>query len=313
MTHPQVPEWAAPLTLQQYADFTGAVEDYFKNWDIPIRIEDGNVLPEHDFFGHRRFGLGNILQICAQAPNESYATIVYRHFDAMVSAYKFEKEFNASTADFERVREYLGSRLYARDYIGHVGDAAVYGQEIGSHVVEVLVFDLPQSVRNVQATTLEQWGKSRAELFALGRQNMRDKYTMNIQAVPVEGTDDRFWFVQSEHFFAPNILFNLSDYPHLVGRHGAIVGIPQRHVAFTYPIEDMGVVTMLHRLLPAAVGMYNDGPGAITPNLLWYSPAGKFYDITITQVDDRLSVSPAPGFVELLNRLATIANPERDN
>ena len=302
--HPNlnVPEWAAPLTLQQFADFRGALEDYFKNWDIPVEVKDGFVLTGREFFGHRRFGLGNLRQICAQMPNERYLAIVTGHFDALVSAYKFEKEFDANSADFEKIREFIGARLYHRDSIGMVGEAAVLGQHIGESVVEVLVFDLPQSVRNVQAKFLDTWGKSRETLFALGRQNIRAKYATDLKPIAVE--DMEFHFAQGDHFFVPNIVLHLEEYPHLIGTHGTLLAMPHRHTTMLYPIENDQLMAMMHRLIPAAHGMNSEGPGAVSPHLYWYSK-GVFHEITIEQVDQQLSVTPPPEFVELLNELAT--------
>ena len=79
----------------------------------------------------------------------------------------------------------------------------------------MIVFDLPEAVTNIKPEQAEKWGRPYEELFKLGLQNIRNNYRVNI--TNEKFLDFHIWFVQSNHFYSPNIVFELHERQGLIG------------------------------------------------------------------------------------------------
>src|SRR5690606_37707118 len=100
----------------------------------------------------------------------------------------------------------------------------------------------------------------------------------------------------------PNIVFDIENRKELIGSKGSLVGLPHRHSAIIYPIENLEVVKAINGLIPTIYGMNQEGPGSLSNNLFWYK------DKTFTQLpykidEGKLQFFPPNNFVELLNEL----------
>ena len=62
---------------------------------------------------------------------------------------------------------------------------------------------------------------------------------------------------------SPNVSFSTlnDENKHLVGTHGALVGLPHRHIALIYPIENISVMGAINTLIPVIYGMFGERPG----------------------------------------------------
>lgn len=297
-TGEEVPAWAAFFEKEEYRYFLECIYDYFRRKKIAIQMEDGIIRTEDESLG--QMGLRNIAQLCRQIGKGEWSAAIGEHFDSLIDSYAFSREFEKYQNDYGYVRPYLGVRLYPASSVASIGVDNVIGDYFTDDIFRMLVYDFPQSVHNVQPSHPAVWNKSVEELLETGKNNIRQNYDFAIQAHSLG--DVEVYFAEGEHFFVPNIVFDLENQPLLTGTHGALVGLPHRHAALFYPIEDMKVVTALNTLIPVVKGMYDEGPGALSKEVLYYRN-GRFTPIPYRMEDNTLSITPPETFVEMLKYL----------
>lgn len=295
-----VPEWASFFDEKEYSLFINEIDNYLKNLNIQYEIGDGQIHVNETEFGFGNLGLMNVAQVCKQEDKKYYKEIITEHFNSLIRAYKFDKEFEKIADNFEEVKKYIGVRLYDNEYVAHIGKELTIGKEFAGNINSMIVFDFPDSVLSIKPEQTTAWNKTIDELFEIGVSNIRSKYPLTI-------TKEAFgefsiWFVQGEHFFTPNIVFDIENRQELIGSKGSLVGLPHRHSAIIYPIENLEVVKAINGLIPTIYGMNQEGPGSLSNNLFWYK------DKTFTQLpykidEEKLQFFPPDNFVQLLNEL----------
>ncbi|QQO07721.1 hypothetical protein [Breznakiella homolactica] len=295
-----VPEWASFADEEQYTAFMAAVENYLIDHGISYTLEGGFVNAEEDYFGSPRLGLQNMLQYCVQNPVETYMDMVKNQFDTTRENHLFNEEFKKIEDDFEKVKEYIGVRIYDSGYMANISGDAVLAREISENLFAMLIFDQPYSVSNIPPAKLEKWNKTADELFEFGIHNMRDHYPVPINEQDFEGF--RIWYASVGHFFVPNIIFDLKDRPELLGSKGALIGIPHRHAVIIYPIEDAEVLQAINVLLPTVYNMCVQGPGSISSSLYWYHD-GELTELPCGVQDQSLAFYPPENFIQFIQTL----------
>ncbi len=295
-----VPEWAAFFNNNEYVSFLQAVDAYFKKENLAYECTDGMVTVGVNDFGFSMLGLTNIAQVCKQNKPRNYERLVYEHFQSMARANQFDAEFATIVHDYDSVKHYIGVRLYPIDYAAQIGKESTIGKDYAGDIYAMLVFDLPDSVINVRPEQAEKWGKGMDELFEVGLQNCKNKYQFDISLQKFSSI--RVWFVQGDHFFTPNVVFDLGNYPKLIGTKGTLIGIPHRHSVVLYPIENLEVVTAINQLIPTIYGMNAEGPGSISNNLFWYYE-GQVENLPYTIEDNKLQFFPPDNFMKMLQTL----------
>ena len=114
--------------------------------------------------------------------------------------------------------------------------------------------------------------------------------------------DFKIWFVQSDHFYASNIILDKKGLTKYIGSKGALIGIPHRHAVLIYPIENLEVAKAINTMIPITKGMYSDGPGSISSHLFWYN-GGELIDLPYEISDKKLKFTPPESFLTMLNTL----------
>lgn len=296
----EIPNWASFFEDSEYSTFIYEIENYFKKLNIEIEIFDGIIVVTENELGLSNLGLSNVAQNCKQDKPKKYKDIIKNHFDSLIEANKFEIEFEKIADNFEKVKKYIGVRLYNKEYIDYVGKEFAIGKEFEGDIYSMIVFDFPHSIANIKPEQINKWGKSIDELFEIGLQNIKDKY-------PLQITKERFnifdiWFANSDHFFTPNIVYDLENRKELTGSKGLLIGIPHRHSAIIYPIENLEVVKAINGIFPAIYNMNIEGPGSLSNKVFWYIE-GTFIEIPYNMEDGKLQLFPPDNFLKLLNEL----------
>ena|ERR1051326_227387 len=295
---PPVPDWANFFTPEEYAHFLKAVDAYFKNKKLDYELDDGMVKLKTNEFGFGNLGLTNVAQICQQRKTNEYAKIVSQHFDSMANANKFNTEFEKIVGDFEKVKEYIAVRLYPAGYTAHIGKNNTLGKDLAEDIYAMLVFDLPYSVMNVRPEQADKWNKTNEELFNIGVENIKNKYEFDVSEQDLRGI--KIWFVHGDHFFTPNIVLDLANRKNLLGRKGALIGIPHRHAVIIYPIETVELIKAINEVIPLTHFMNQKGPGSISAHVFWYHD-GVLEDLPYKIEEQKLQFYPPEKFVGLLN------------
>ncbi len=298
---PKVPEWANFLTSSEYEKFLESIEKYFKNKGIAYELSDGVIHVKNDDFGFNQLGLSNVAQLCKLEGIAKCENVVKEHFDGMVQAHQFDIEFKKIIDDFEKVKDYIGVRLYNDGYLEQVNNDITITKNVAPGIHEMLIFDMPHAVTSIQPDQVVKWGKTSQELFTIGENNIREKYSFNISQE--QFGDFKIRFVQADHFFVPNILLEMDQYPGLVGSQGSLVGVPHRHAAIIYPIENLEVVNVINQLIPTIKGMYAEGPGSLSAKLYWLKKDGTIIELPSEISEKKLKFIPPEEFVNMLNTL----------
>lgn len=296
-----VPEWASFFNAEEYRSFLSLVTAYFRQRNLQAEIEDAVVRVHDSTLQLDQMGLLNIAQLCRQLEPGEWQEAVTRHFDSLIDSRKFSAEFEKYGDDFSFAQPYLGVRLYAAESIAAIGVEKVSGDYLTEDIFRMLVYDFPQSVQNVPPSQSARWQKSTEELFETGRSNIRNNYEFNIQELKLGELDVKF--VDGEHFFVPNIILDIENYPELIGTHGSLLAVPHRHVAIVYPIESAEVIAAFNNLIPVVSGMYEEGPGSVSDNIILYQK-GVYTKIPYSIDGDKITVTPPQNFIDLLNYLS---------
>lgn len=295
-----IPQWASFFDNKEYSVFIEELDNYFKSLNSGYELGAGQITVKENEFGSDSFGLTNLAQVCKQRGKRYYKEIIAEHFNSMIRANKFDREFKKIADNFEEVKKYIGVRLYDNDYVAHVGKENTIGKAFAGDIYSMIVFDFPDAILSIQPEQTTAWNKTTDELFEIGISNIKSRYPLTI----TKETFGKFgvWFVQGEHFFTPNIVFDIENRKELIGSKGSLIGLPHRHSAIIYPIEGLEVVEAVNKLIPAIHGMNQEGPGSLSDNLFWYN------DKTFTQLpykikEGNLQFFPPDDFVGLLNGL----------
>lgn len=296
----EIPEWASFFDNKEYSAFINELDNYFKSLNIGYELSDGQVEVETNEFGFNVLGLINVAQVCKQEEKKYYKEIITEHFSAMIRANKFDKEFEKIADDFEKVKQYIGVRIYDNEYVAHIGKENTIGKDFAGDIYSMIVFDFPDRVSNIKPDQTKAWNKTTDELFEIGTSNIKAKYPLTI-------TKESFgafsiWFVQGEHFFTPNIVFDIENRKELIGSKGSLVGLPHRHSAIIYPIENLEVVKAINGLISTIYGMNQEGPGSLSNNLFWYKDKA-FTQLPYKIEEEKLQFFPPDNFAEVLNEL----------
>lgn len=297
----KIPEWASFFDIKEYTLFIKEVENYFKSLNIQFKIGNGQVDVNENEFGFSNLGLVNVAQVCKQDDQKHYKEIIIEHFNSMIRANKFDKEFEKIANNFEEVKKYIGVRLYDNEYVAYVGKENTVGKDFAGNIYSTIVYDFPDSVLSIKPEQIIPWKKTVDELFEIGIANIKANYPLSITKQAFG--EFSIWFVQGEHFFTPNIVFDIENrQEELIGSKGSLIGLPHRHSAIIYPIENLEVVKAINGIIPTIYGMNQEGPGSLSNNLFWYN------DKTFTQLpykieEGKLQFFPPENFIELLNEL----------
>jgi hypothetical protein len=296
-----VPEWAEFFDAKEYEEFIKRVDEYFRKLNVKYDIAPGQILLDgENEFDCSSLGLVNVAQVCKQNGPGHYKAIIKEHFNRMIQSARFQKKFDEIADNFEQVKDYIGVRLYDKEYTDLLTEENRIGKHISGDVSALVVFDFPDSVVNVKPEQTTAWNKTKEELFEIGLENIRAKYPFEITKEPFG--EFRIWFVQGNHFFVPNIIFDLEHKKELIGSKGALIGLPHRHAAIIYPIENLEVLKAINGLIPAIHGMFIEGPGSLSNNLFWYKD-NTFTHLPYKIDDKKLQFFPPDEFVDLLNEL----------
>jgi hypothetical protein len=245
-------------------------------------------------------GLGNLAQMCSQAPAAQWPEIVARHL-----ALSRPDRLSALAADltgaaFDGIAEHLAVRLYPGDYLAAGGRVHVVHRTDLPGTLTLLVVDSPASVIALPAPLAERWGQPRERLFELAIANVARLSTSRWQQLSVPpGVGAPLHCLSGDHYVTSHLLRPDPGLP-VVGASGNLVAAPHRGALFSLPIDGAVAPFAIEALLTFSIGMFHDGPGSITPHLFWRTPAGSYELQQGCREGTRYRLAPSPGFAPLL-------------
>jgi hypothetical protein len=299
-----IPEWATFFSEKEYSVFSKAVDSYLKGkLKLVYEIRDGVVEIQDNQYGLSNLGLMNVAQMCRQGKVEQYSQIVEYHFNLIREANAFKASFQKIEKDFDQVRQYIAVRIYDLDYIEAVGMEHVISRDFAESLHAVLVYDFPSAIENIRPEKSASWNKSLDELFDIGIENVRKNYGFDVKPAELGADKDILYFCETEHFFAPNVLFDIEKHSQIVGKSGSLIAVPTRHLAVIYPINDLNVVRVSNLFFGFVRSIFENNPGSLTQKIYWYHD-GNFIHLPYEHENDRIKFFPPQEYLDELNRLA---------
>lgn len=303
----ETPTWARVLGPQGYHTFVALVENYFASRQITVQLDmkEGLLRPQvNDAEQSSVFGLQNIAQACSQADRDQWHDLIHSHFDCIFAASDDQNALRIDVSDFDKVRDNVRARLYPLELEQQSVETVHRDGPEGT--LEVIVVDLPKSVRTVSRSEAAEWGMSRDALFELGRRNLAERTSVQMHTVEIQAGIELLAFMGDAYYAASHALILDQHVPGDLP-HGALVGIPRRDVLLVHPIRNIGAADAISSMLQAILHWHAEGPGSLSPLLYWYR-AGEFITLTYTIEDNALDFTPPLEFLDMLKMLSERAS-----
>ena len=301
-----VPDWAKFFAPAEYLAFLEALSLELDCRGLRFELGDGTVHVAPPGGEESDYGLLNLAQTCHATSRTEWPSTIREHFDNAFRSSRDAQEIDAKADSLDNVRAWLKVRLYHTDYLSQMGGSGLVHRRPAEGLIETLVYDLPGSVRTVPPDHVRSWGLPEAELFRLGLANVRsERPGPLVQSFDVgKGAVIRA-LVGDSFFTASHILF-LEEHLGGTPEFGALVAVPHRHAALFYPISDLGVMAAVNSMIPIAFGMYQEGPGSLSPGIYWWRP-GRLRLLPTKVTAQSITFSPPDEFVaEVLDRLPDV-------
>lgn len=198
----------------------------------------------------------------------------------------------------ERLPKRIRPKLWARAEIAE-HEAVLQLRPLADDLAAVLCIDLPTTVQNVRPEDVEAVGLPVEELWRRALTQLDDGEP--VERVPLDEAR-RVEIIASDSQFLATRVLDLEKLIGPIGKHGALLALPHRHMVMVHTIEDgPTLLEAVDILVPVAARAHADGPGALSPHLYWWH-GGELERIPVD--GEATSITPPPGFVELLSALS---------
>lgn len=300
---PDTPRWAPYFTPAQQQRFEDLVSAHFAQRGTSVTWGHGMVR-----IGEQDCGLDNLAQICIQIPEDEWAGAVAAHFDGLANAARESEELDAYEHDFEWMVAKLRVRLYPPDMQlaedVPTGEWGTWREDL-EDTRSTLVVDLPSTVVSLRSELPKLWGRRRDELFARAMQNVAAECPVEVEEVELDKKQGvRATMLSADHVFVASHALRLDAWPMVVGPHGTLFCVPNRHTLIAVPVTNVSsALAAVQHLLALALRMFEAGPGSTSPHVYWRTPTGSFAAARGNLEGRNLQVMPSDAFAELLNGL----------
>jgi hypothetical protein len=292
-----VPEWAAFMGPDEYAEFRRLTDDWLRGHvDEFHEMEEGALELSAGAGGPMMVGLTDLAQKCHLVQRAEWATLIEERLGGTIAR---ASSVSLQQLKFEDVQSVLKVRIYPEDYAPPDRGQMLISRPVAPGMQAAVAVDFPETVVTVHPDYLTQWGQSADELFELGLANVR------AQDVPDEDVigDTSVHLLSGDSFFVATRILMLEEHLKPTPEYGALVIVPNRHAVLFRPIEDASIVEAVGLLLGVADAQFRQGPGSISSSLYWWKD-GRLTLLPSEMKEREIHFSPPDEFIEMLNVLA---------
>lgn len=281
--------------------FILSVQAYFvhKQIDVDLDIERGVARPLDPPYASSAFGLQTLTQLCAVRAEPEWPALITTHFDAILAAPKGQNPLDIDMRQLRDHAAHLRVRIYPEDIADYFKTLVARAGPPGTY--EVLVLDLPHSVRTVSREEADLWGVGIDALFDLGRRNLAALPPLIAQSLTLPLRQSLVALSGDTYYAASHALF-LPRYLPTHARHGALFSIPRRDILLYHVIESIGMIDAAGALMQVTLGMHTEGPGSVSPHLYWHHQ-NEIVDLPYLIDDGVLHVDAPEAFQALIDVL----------
>jgi hypothetical protein len=295
--------WAGLISQSQFEKLISLVEADLRARKLTATISpDGSLKIQQEPYDAGSFGLDNLVQKCRLAAEDKWAGIVHEHFDGLIADVQEDVRLRERLRKADNALPLLAVRLYGEDAVPAEAKKDLVWRTDLAGTITVLVLDLPTSLRSVTRDQADGWRLKDADLFDRALKNAKQ----NVPASEVEDAlpgGGRLIAIVGDNLLVSSHALLLAEHPKAVGKAGALVGVPTRHIVLCHPINDASAQSAMEALVPTIRSLHREGPGSTSEQLYWYHD-GRFTPIPGT-VDARgVTVNPPEELKRALEGLA---------
>jgi hypothetical protein len=296
-----LPFWGEPLeTPERLKRFMELVAGYFEAAGEEIEFDDDAVVLGDPAGEGQVLGLGNLVRYCAAAPPDVWPEIVAKHFEQVMTVEDSEPLLNWEEASRRLVVRLMEGFEFPPEF-----DTRARAQHLPG-VETVLMLDMGPSTRSVTAEELDAWGQSTERLVEVALDNIEALGEPMVEPLDEEDPAGPRAVTGEDEvgFHLAGRVLRLSNIGGVVGRYGALVGIPCRGVVFAAPIGSAAALTeAVGKLGVLTVKMFMGEAGTVSPALFVYRPGKPWLRIDCELTEEGLGVYPSDEAMEFLNAL----------
>lgn len=289
----QIPSWCSWFTPDQWEQFHETVSRTLADQGeaVPADEPDTVTITQMDG-GTFELGLAYVADMVRHLPPTQWRPKIAAYFDdqrAQAEALRREV-FGRS---LEHVRQMVRPRLLCRDLVPR--RSGLLMRELGADLVALLEVEAPRTRHFVRATDLDQWGVLPEHLWETAASNLRRED----HGISRKGSFS--WVTGSSRYVASHVL-RLAE---LVGHStpfGVLVAVPHPDMVLFHPVRDVESVMVLRQLPSAVASFYGGQFGALSPKVYWWLD-GVFEHVTVTDVDNQVTINGSERVTAVLNRL----------
>jgi hypothetical protein len=296
MKYDTVPQWAKFFSLEEFNSFIEQVESYFGDAKQELNVEEGTISAIGKKWPKGKMGLHNISRFCKENEPKNWKILIQNHFDRMAELTKEDETLKKIVNDFDKVSKHLALRIYPVEVVHKSFTTAIYREDIPG-LATVLMFDLPNTVKNVDKELTKKWKKTDAELFEIGMKNVMKNNKFQTQKSKVQ--DMTVSVICAENSYSNIAALDPAMMKKCTGPMGAIVSLPHRDAAFVYPIESADVLKDLMNITKIATSMFTSEVGPVTDKIYWYYNK-KYTLIPYGFKDKTLTLEMPPGLQKVI-------------
>jgi hypothetical protein len=288
----KAPSWSPFKSGRQHDQFVATVLEVSHAGPMPLEVSEEEGVLVSRTNKELRFGLFNLAQKCSQLDPKHWREAIAAHLSGVRAA----ASVTNTTVPWDEARTQLKLRLFPTG----MPNPGIVTFPISDAFLTVLALDKPGMVATVSEEQADEWGIAREALYQTALDNIWDEGRLTFEPHRAQGALLRI--AHGESFFVASHTLMLDRYVIDEPFHGLLVSVPTRNMAIYHEIADSSLAFALTGMIQAGIGMYQAGPGSVSPHLFWVRN-GEWKTLTAIE-GDRLNFAPTPEFEsEVMNDL----------
>jgi hypothetical protein len=294
--------WAELISQKQYERFLSLVEADIRARKLtPTITPDAALRIKEDPYASSAFGLDNLVQKCRLAKEDKWPLVIHEHFDNLLETVVQDARLGEKLKKLENAMPLLAVRIYGEGSVPPEAKKNLVWRSDLEGTITVLVLDLPTSLKSVTPDQLKAWDAKPADLFDRALKNAAQNVPVEIVQDALPGGAKLVAIVGQNLLVSSHALF-LKEHPEAIGKGGALVGVPTRHIVVCHPINDRSALGAMERMVTMIKNLEREGPGSTSDKLYWYHD-GKFQLIPARADGRGFVLQPPDQLLEAINQL----------
>lgn len=240
------------------------------------------------------YGVMNLAQVYNAEPESSREAAISEHLDKVAL---IESTMGEERANWEEAQQELRVRIVPDDLA--VDTSTFIQKPVTPSFLCLLALDKPDAIQFVVTSDVERWEQPVEELFEVALQNVHRFEQVEISRRAFG--DITLTRAVADNFYAASHLLLLDRYITGEAPRGVLAAVPNRHMLiFSELLAEPSAI--INALLPLVIECYEEGPGSISPDILWWLD-GEFSRFEIVNDRGRAVIKPDEATRERLARL----------